>query len=381
MIRAAVWFAMGSVFAGLGCAQLSPLARPSSAARLVSTTPLPDPHVLHDGASWYVFGTNSRPYFFLQGKSLDPTAMQRKPLTLDFAGRYPKSVQIWGAAPYRHTDGTWHLYATLHLGHFKTIIGHFLPAAGQTWKPGNPITRWVLASVLLGGGEANPGYYESKAVRDSDGTLYLIYVGARQKPKRENWIYARRMRSPGKLDPKAAPVVLLRPEGYRSEDRNLGGMQLVEGTSITRLGGTFVLLYSVGDYARANYKLGVAYSDTLIPAAGKTYVKPTAPDPKRVWGNKTKRDEVVYLLQSEKPAWPNFSAKHVVGPGLGSVVMIDSKPWLVFHGYRPGTAKDGKFNPAQRFVFRAPLQINIKKSVPMAKWLQVELARPPEARR
>ncbi len=62
-----------------------------------------------------------------------------------------------------------------------------------------------------------------------------------------------------------------------------------------------------------DYKTGVAWSDTFLPAPGATYRKILRPDPTGVWGKPGL--EVQYLLQSEKPAWPDDVANEVVAPG------------------------------------------------------------------
>jgi hypothetical protein len=149
-------------------------------------------------------------------------------------------------------------------------------------------------------------------------------------------------------------------------------MQLVEGPSIIRLNDKYVLLYSVGDYLLNNYKLGMAFSDALIPPAGQTYrtVKQTIPKSSRELG--TTREEIAYLLQSEYPERPNYVANAVVGPGLGSVVEINGKPWLFFHGYKPD---DHVRNPQNRFVFRVPLLVSIDRGEPRLDWLRPELAK------
>ncbi len=210
--------------------------------------------------------------------------------------------------------------------------------------------------------------YDSKVVTDTDGSLYLIYVTRRG---RDNHIMARRLAAPDRVDRDEPPHTLLKPSGLRSEDRDEpGGMQLVEGPSILRHRGQSVLLYSVGDFARDNYKLGVAYSDGLIPPDGRTYEKVLRKDVRKVWGEQDSPLEVVYVLQSQKRDWPNHSGGLVAGPGAGSVILLDGRPWLLFHGYRPS---DARRRPEDRFVFKVPLRIDIRGTTPSPDWLRVEL--------
>ncbi|MHC4550735.1 MAG: glycoside hydrolase family protein [Planctomycetota bacterium] len=338
-------------------------------ADLVSHVPLPDPYVLKQGDTWYIFGTGTKPYL-LQGRSLTPGAMHRKELQLDY-GTWPhKPAQIWGFVVYGHGEGEFHAYGTLHLGGFRTIVGHFLPQPGATWGNNRPITRWRLNKILLGDVATKDwNVLESRFVRDEDGALYLLYsVRASQY---RNVIRAQRMRDPATIDRRFEARTLLRPDGYRSEDRNdPGGLQLVEAASISRMGGKYVLLYSVGDYSRSNYKLGVAYSSVLVPPKGQFYEKVLTADRERVWGNLGRTREVVYLLQSQVRDWPNYCARHVVGPGVGNVVKVGAELWLVFHGYKP---EDKRRNPDDRYVWKLPLRVKIAPDVPMKDWLRVVL--------
>jgi|GEM_PF-1962202 hypothetical protein len=343
-------------------AEMTPLAD-----FLVSEFPCPDPYVCHDGSDWYIFGTGARP-FFLQGRELGIGKMKKVFLNLDYAGFPFKVAQIWGFIVHQHVDGSSHAYGTLHLGNFHTVLAYFEPQASARWEKGKPITAWKFKSIVLG----NPSrqdwkYYESKILMDTNGTIYLMYVA---NTGRDNFIFAQKMKSWSEIDRAFPPRLLLKPGGYRSEDRNgPHSMQLVEGGSIFNWNGKYILLYSVGDYLRNNYKLGMAFSDSLIPARGQTYHKVKLPDPKRVWGASAHKEEIGYLLQSEKPQWPNYCGNLVVGPGLGSIVLVGNKPWLFFHGYK---TEDKKRKPENRFVFRVPLMVAIGRGAPSLRWLHVD---------
>jgi hypothetical protein len=349
-----------AAWAGLGCTLAT--ASPS----LVSNVPLPDPQVLQVEGEWCIFGTGAEP-FLLHGDELKPDRMRRKALRLDYGG-WPHAVhQVWGFTVHRHDDGAYHGYGTLHLGEYRTVVAHFEPAAGQTWRKGDPIARWGMTKVLLGDVASRDwNYYESKVVRDGDGPLHLVYCW--NNGRNQNEIRAQRMRDPSSLDRRFEAQTLLRPDGYRSEDRNApGGLQLVEGASVARVAGKWILFYSVGDYALATYKLGVAYSDALVPPRGELYQKVLHPDSKRIWRNEGRTDEVAYLLQSTHPEWPNYCARSVVGPGLGSLVVVGGSPRLVFHGYRPD---DARRDPNDRFVWTVPVRISISPDTPMLDWIR-----------
>lgn len=314
--------------------------------------PLPDPYVLRDSGEWFVFGTGGH---FFRGPSLARGAMQRVDLQFDFGTETGRVVQVWSFAPYRHTDGSLHAYGTLHYGDFRTVLGHFLPQDDS-------MRRWRLDKVLVGSiAQGRTTMYDPKMHRDEDGTLYLVYSAS---PARHTdvSILAQRMRDPANIDSAAQPLVLLAPQGYRSEDRNPGYIQLVEATNIIRVAGRYALFYSVGDFALPNYKLAVAYSDRLIGP----YTKVLYPDPKNIWGS-NRGEEVHYLLQSQHPDWPGYVGDWVVGPGVGSLIEENGAWTLVFHGYRPD---DTVRNPDNRFVWRLPVRLHFSDEIPSWDWLR-----------
>jgi hypothetical protein len=338
-------------------------ARGPTKPLLVSEFPCPDPHIVRDGSDWYVFGTGAEP-FFLQGKELGEGKMRRVFLDINYRGFPARVEQIWGFIVYRHTDGTYHGYGTLHLGGYRTVIAYFAPRGSEKWEDGRPITKWDFQRLLVGDLERQDWkYYESKIVPDTDGTLYLMFAA---NVGRDNHILAQRMKTPAEIDADAPRRLLLNPEGYRSEDRDEpGGMQLVEGGSIFKHEGKYILLYSVGNYQKDNYKLGMAVSNALIPPPGHEYRKAKLPDPERVWGVSDHEDEVLYVLQSQKAAWPNDSRAFVVGPGLGSLVPDGKELWLFFHGYKPD---DRERKPENRFVFRTRVKLAAEAGGVILRW-------------
>jgi hypothetical protein len=176
------------------------------------------------------------------------------------------------------------------------------------------------------------------------------------------------MLDPATIDPDFEPRAILSPEGLRSEHRNPGYIQILEATHIHRIGGKYVLLYSAGDFDDGNYKIGVAYSDTLIPPEGQTYQKALIADPGGVWGNPEREDEVCYLLQSQTPAWPNYCGHLVNGPGIGNLVeKPDGGYDLIFHGRMPGLRR---LHGQGRYVWRMPLEVDIRDDRPMHEWIR-----------
>lgn len=332
--------------------------------------PLPDPFVLHEEGWWTVVGT-SAPYFY-EGPSLD--RMRQRPIEVIVPPELdPHPYQTWSPSFYRHDDGQLYGLATLHYGHFRTVVGYLLPL--ELSAPGEPLPgSWRVGGVLAGSlAEGRTQAYDPKFYRDPDsGELFLIYADATGEHE-DVHLMAQRMRTPTESDPEWQARPILSPEGYRSEDRNPGYKQIVEGGHLHRVGERWLLLYSVGDFVQNNYKIGAAWCDTMIPPPGQTYRKVRRPDPGNVWGNEGRDDEILYLLQSERPEWPNYCRPWVQGPGIGNLIRTGQGPQLVFHGYLP---TDRFRDPSYRFVWRLALDLDPAAADP-ARRLQVRLPATP----
>ncbi len=323
-----------------------------------------DPGILHQPPHFYVFGTNSK---FFRTQTFDPGSLEWYPLELDFGAEKKGVFDVWAFRVYRHTDGSYHGYGAVHYAFFRTVIGHFVPQPGEQWTEEQPIRKWRLDNILVGNIKTGNFAYDPDIVRDDNGDLYLIYSSGSPNEVTlvDIHIKARKLLDPATLDPSFEPRAILSPEGYRSEDRNPGFVQILEGACIRKFQGKWVLFYSAGDFAQPNYKLGVAYSDRLIPPPGETYRKVLIPDPKNLWKNEDKAQEVCYLLQSEKADWPNYVGREVCGPGIGRPIALPQGDVLLFHGhpYDPNGKPTG-----DRVLWRLPIRIDISPSKPMRDW-------------
>ena len=350
------------------------LAGSSSHAALEQLTerPLPDPVVMRQDGWWYITGTHRDLYV---GQALSREALERLPIEFDLGGLPP--VQIWGFSMFRDASGHWHGYGTIHYGYFRTVIAHFQPQPSEVWKPGKPITRWQFDKVLIGDVlKGKSTMYDQKLYRVRD-ELHLVYNASPRRHANVS-ILAQRMVDPQTLDASTKPRVLLRAQGLRSEDRNKGyHVQIVEGTTIREVNGKYLLLYSVGDYRMRNYKVGMAWSDSFLPKAGEYYQKIYRPDNANVWDNKEPGEEVVYLLQSQKPGWPNYCGAQVLAPGIASLVEEGDQWYLVFHGYPVGEkpVRFGSFDPRRRRTYKLPVEVNVAPDRPRHEWVKPVLAK------
>ncbi|MBI9019393.1 MAG: hypothetical protein JEZ07_19260 [Phycisphaerae bacterium] len=340
-------------------------------SRLIGPEDLPgapgfaDPYVFCEDGKWFITSTYTVKRPMYMAHTTDFKKIDHLSLNLDLNQNYLRkhfkspwllARDIWGFVPYKHDDGKWHAYASIHIGGYKTFVCHFTPNNDQSW----PITDWRLDKVLVG--SKSKTAYETKVYSDVTG-LYLVYV--ERLADGNNHIMAQRLLAPDMIDTSFKARAILSPEGLRSEDRNQpGSMQIVEGTNITHVvtpnGSKYVMFYSVGDFARKNYKLGVAYSDVLIPPEGSCYKKPKAEDKSNLWANSSGTKEVVYMLQTQIPQWYNYSGTLLKGPGLGNLVKYQENYYTVFHAHDIGKARG-------RWVWICPVTIDFTKS--MDSWL------------
>ena len=181
-------------------------------------------------------------------------------------------------------------------------------------------------------------YYDNRIQVDDNGKLYLV-TNHPSGPgiQGDVSILALPMADPGHMAPDwtSAGSVLLQPDVPKltSERRDPGStLSIVENTQIQRIRDTYVLFYSVGDYALANYKIGLAFSKSLLG----TYTKVYKDDTNNVWNNTRPMREVQYLMQSSVPTWPNYMNRFLSGPGIASLVNTATNgPALLFHARHP----------------------------------------------
>jgi hypothetical protein len=258
-----------------------------------------------------------------------------------------------------------------------TVILHAHPT-GTT--PGAVPTNWEADSLLVGS-FTNPSKadYDGKYFEDA-GKLYLVYSDRLSDTPARDGIVARLMTAPETVAA-TAPTVLLAPGDYSSELffglHQSDNFKLIETGNITVVDNKFVMAYSTGAYYEPDYKIGLAWSDTFLPAAGQSYRKLTTTDSGGVWG-KAGRPEVRYLMQSQEPGWPNYVGKTVLAPGVPAVVQ-DGRGWyLTFAGYLPSDApvdpKTGHYVPSSRRPFFAPLSVRVPTGASVAGTSDADLA-------
>ncbi len=326
---------------------------------------------------------------------LKPQCFTATPFTIS-AGPIAQQAEAAGARTsgfennnvFRDDTGVWHMVSTLFVKSPKhpdakhwDVIVHAHPTAASQTVP----TDWVADTVLVGTFQApTNANYDGKYFQDGN-QLYLVYSKRLSDSPQLDGIAAQPMAS--FTQPTAdQPTPLLEPAtadgGFASEDYSLlkpdGEFKLVETGNITKIDGKYVMVYSTGDYAEIDYKIGLAWSDTFLPPAGQFYRKLRKRDVAGVWGQPN-HPEVNYLLQSQKSAWPNDVAAQVLAEGVGSIVKDDCLGWILyFAGLDPSDApvdpSTGKYDTSHRRPYFLPLQVRIPDGATVAATSDADLA-------
>lgn len=357
------------------CACSMKPAVPLGLSRLVGPKEVPnasgfaEPYVFKENGKWFITSTYTAGLPMYMVSTTDFESTERYTMNLDLNESYLRSYfgdaglvayHVWGFVPYKRTDGSWHAYASIHIGNWQTFVCHFSPDGSGVW----PVTDWLLDKVMVG--SPSNGTYESKVYSDASG-LYLIYDDTLGDGN--NHIMAQRLDDPETIDTSFTARTILSPEGLNSEYRNgTSGMQIVEGPNISHVvtpeGSKYVMFYAVGDFALENYKLGVAYSDVLIPSPGQQYEKPKVYDSYNYWLNSSPKNEVVYAIQTQLPEWFNYTGSLFKGPGLGNLVEYLGNYYTVFHAHDVGVSTG-------RWVWICPVTVDFTES--MESWLIPQL--------
>ncbi|HEX3787190.1 MAG TPA: hypothetical protein VHW44_04965 [Pseudonocardiaceae bacterium] len=285
---------------------------------------------------------------------------------------------------FQDDSGAWQMAVTYRVSNRQhpkatnwTAILHAHPTSTT---PDAVPTSWAADSLLVGSfTDPSKADYDGKYFEDA-GKLYLVYSDRLSDTPARDGIVAQLMMSP-ETPTATEPTVLLAPGDYSSELffglHQSDTFKLIETGNITEVDGKFVMAYSTGAYYEPDYKIGLAWSDTFLPAAGQPYRKITMTDSGGVWG-KAGRSEVRYLMQSQEPGWPNYVGKTVLAPGVPAVIQDGQSWYLTFAGYLPSDAptdpKTGHYVPSSRRPFFAPLSVRIPAGASVAGTSEADLA-------
>ncbi len=289
---------------------------------------------------------------------------------------------------FQDDAGTWHMAVTFYVHNPSTYTGTSpwtVVAHAHPTDDAVPPAHWSADTLLVGSlTQQAAANYDGKYFQDDNGTLYLVYSKQLSASPAHDGIVAQAMGSPTQLAT-SAPTTLLAPEnadgGFNSEyfflNKPNAQFKLIETGNITKVGGKYAMAYSTGAFDETDYKAGVAWSDTFLPAAGGSYRRVLLPDTAGVWGQPN-HAEVRYLLQAQESAWPNYVAAQVLAPGVPSIVERDGAWYLCFAGFDPADAPvdpaTGYFVPGHRRPYYVRLNVAVPAGAAVAAATDADLA-------
>ncbi|KAF2095147.1 hypothetical protein NA57DRAFT_44952 [Rhizodiscina lignyota] len=329
----------------------------------------------------YISGTTHQ--YLECGTSLQPGCASSFPIKYHNDQAIKQAVNHSGATicgtagihPFQTvSDGkrSWDAVVTLHVQNTTTckhisgwsVIVHAHPENASAVDL--PPTSWVGDKVLVGSfSEDVDANYDGKYFRTPAGQLYLVYQKQHSKHPKRDGVVAWPMDNPTTKTPGSKPHFLLLPgEGLNSENYiDSDHFKLIETGNIRAIKNKFLMAYSVGAYDHSSYKLGIAYSDTFLPADGQHYRKVMKDNPHHLWKSQGPQ-EVYYLLQAdEKQDGWHYVGDQVLAPGVPTVAQIGPNDgWVAtFAGYHPGDTGSStkKFAANHRRPYFVDLDVNV----------------------
>ncbi|KAL1610708.1 hypothetical protein SLS60_002378 [Paraconiothyrium brasiliense] len=286
-----------------------------------------------------------------------------------------------GIHPYQTGSGasrSWDAVVTLHVQNTTdcdgisgwSVIVHAHPQSSSGVEV--PPTSWIGDKVLVGSfSERVDANYDGKYFQTPGGQLYLVYQKQVSKQPKRDGVVAWPMDSPTTKTPGSNPTVLLLPhDDMNSENYVAGdpGFKLIETGNMRAVNGKFLMAYSVGAFNHKTYKLGIAYSDTFLPAEGQQYRKVMKNNPDHLWNSQNEK-EIYYLLQADEKhdGW-HYIGDQVLAPGVPTVSKIGANDgWvLTFAGYDPQDAPMQAGTNKFLGNHRRPYFINLDVKVPVS---------------
>jgi beta-xylosidase len=262
---------------------------------------LPDPFVLRDGDAWYAYGTQGRFGTMPVLRSADLVTWEVAGDAMPVLAPWTGAGRHWAPEVLRLGDRYLAYYTAMERETQDQCIGVAVADA-----PTGPFVDDSAAPLICE--HAEGGSIDASPFVDDDGTPYLLWKNDGNHIGVRSWIRVQRLTEDG-TGLVGEPVDLL------THDQGWEG-PLVEGPTLLRHDGRYVLLYSANDYGSDQYGVGYAVADAVTGP----YTKPQA-EP---------------LMRSTPEA---------AGPGHGSVVATDGGLWYAHHAWPPdavGSAVPGR---------------------------------------
>jgi beta-xylosidase len=287
-LRRAILLVVVLALAGCGGSRTPTFENP------VFNADFPDPFVLRSGDTSYAYGTNGAGAQVQTLTSKDLVHWTRGADAMPHVGSWGYDGKTWAPEVLPLPGGTYVLYYTANGG------GQCIGRATATSPAGPFVDRSKTPLVCQ---RTEGGSIDASPFRDDDGSLYLYWKNDGNSIGLATHIYVQKLSSDG-----------LRLVGHaRAIEQNDAGWEasVVEGPTMWRHEGRYVLFYSGNDYASDDYGVGYATCSTPLGPCKDA---------------------------AENPILKTACAAR--GPGHNSLVQVGDTTWIVYHAWRPDHAGD-----------------------------------------
>ncbi len=257
---------MRRILAGLAALIVTgPLVVSAGSASAATTPPtaviasdFPDPDVIKVGSTYYAYSTNN-------GNGNVPVATAtsltgpwtRRPDALPTLGSWANGGLTWAPDVSALADGRYLLYYTAR----SRSVGRQCIGAAVASSPLGPFTAVGAGPLICNGGEG--GDIDASSFVDGTGARYLLYKDDGNAIGQPTSLWLQRVAADG-VTLQGTRVELLR--SGRPEEAGI-----VEAPVLTRVGGRYVLFYSLGGYGGDGYQTSYATATSLTGPYTKAY--------------------------------------------------------------------------------------------------------------
>lgn len=236
----------------------TPAAAATTAPALVVGSDFPDPDVIKVGATYYAYSTNN-------GNGNVPVATAtsltgpwtRRPDAMPTLGAWANGGLTWAPDVSRRADGRYLLYYTAR----SRAVGRQCLGAALATSPLGPFAAVGTGPLVCNGGEG--GDIDASSFTDTTGARYLLYKDDGNAIGQPTSLWLQPVAADG-LTFTGGRVELLRND--RAEEAGI-----IEAPALTKVGGRYVLFYSLGGYGGDGYQTSYATSTALTGPYAKAY--------------------------------------------------------------------------------------------------------------
>ena len=282
---------------------------------LVIASDFPDPDVVKVGGTYYAYSTNN-------GNGNVPVATAtsltgpwtRRPDAMPTLGAWAAGGLTWAPDVSQRADGRFLLYYTAR----SRAVGRQCIGAALATSPLGPFAAVGTAPLVCNGGEG--GDIDASSFVDTTGARYLLYKDDGNAIGQPTSLWLQGVAADG-VSPQGGRVELLR--SGRPEEAGI-----IEAPVLTRVGGRYVLFYSLGGYGGDGYQTSYASATSLTGPYTKAYRS---------------------LLTT------STMDTAVRGPGGADVVREAGGDHIVFHGWINGYTARGMYVAALGWAGEYPV--------------------------